>query len=95
MHREANVSDDPLAEPGYEGETDRSGKRQHRDQHQQIFEPARDIAAAGRPEAAIDDQLEGVGDPGRRRGRKNQCEHRGSDPPWIADGVAPDHVEIR
>ena len=59
MNGKADVGDDPLAEPADEIEADRGGQRHHQHQEQQILEPAGDIAAAG--EAAVDDQLEGVG----------------------------------
>ena len=61
VHREADVGDDPLAEPADEIEAGRGGERHDDHQHQQIFEPARDIAVCRRAEAAVDDQLEGIG----------------------------------
>ena len=48
VHREADVGDDALAEPGDEIEARRGGERHDDDQHQQIFEPARDVAGLAR-----------------------------------------------
>ena len=80
VHREADVGDDALAEPGDEIEAARGGERQHDDEHQQIFEPAGDLAGvAARGEAAVDDQLEGVGDAERRGGGDQQRERGGGD----------------
>ena len=51
VHGEADVGDGPLAEPRDEIEADRGGERHHADQHQQIFEPARDVARSPAPVA--------------------------------------------
>ena len=66
VHGEADVGDDPLAEPADEIEAHRGGERHDQHQEQQILEPAGDIAAARK--AAVDDQLEG--DRARRRSRR-------------------------
>ena len=64
VHRQADVGDGPLAEPGDEIEADRRRDRHHGDQHQQILEPAGEVAgrAGAAGEAFVDDQLEAVGD---------------------------------
>ena len=49
----------PARRASDEIEAHRRGQRHHDHEHQQILEPAGDVAAAG--EAAVDDQLEGVG----------------------------------
>ena len=57
VHREANVGDDPLAEPRDEVEARRGGERHDDDQRQQDVEPAGDIAgiaaARGKPRSMI------------------------------------------
>ena len=45
VHGEADVGDGALAEPGDEIETDRGRERHDADEQQEIFEPARDVAA--------------------------------------------------
>ena len=49
LHREADVGDGALAEPGDEIEADRGRERQHDDEHQQILEPAGEIAVVPAP----------------------------------------------
>ena len=43
VHREPDVGDGPLAEPGNEVEADCGGEGHHRNQHQQIFEPTPNV----------------------------------------------------
>ncbi len=72
MHREADVGDRPLAEPRDEIKTDRCSEGHHADEHEQIFEPARDVACAARAwgEPFVDDQLERIGHTRRRARRR-------------------------
>ena len=64
VHREPNVGDRSLAQPGYTIISDRRRNRENADEEQQIFEPARDVArgAGAMREAFVDDQLERVRD---------------------------------
>ena len=72
VHREADVGDDALAEPGDEVEARRGGDRHDHHQDEEVLEPRRDVAAA--PEAAVDDQLEGIR---HARGRR-RCDEQGA-----------------
>ena len=95
VNREADVGDGPLAQPRDEIKAHRGRQRHHRDQQQEVFEPAGE--AAGRAvvggEALVDDQLEGIGD--ARRGRRGEHEGDGGDRdmPRVADREPPDHAQ--
>ena len=98
MHREADVGDRPLAEPGDEIETDRGRERHHADEQQEIFEPARDIACGARAvrEAFVDDQLERIGHARRRAGGELAKRARRSRyGQGNAQRKAPDHPQVR
>ena len=91
VHGQPDVGDDPLADPRDEIEADGGGERHRQHQHQQIFEPAADVATAR--EAFVDDQLEGIGHARRRRRRDQQGDAGGEQLPRVMQRLAPHHAE--
>ena len=96
LHRNADVGDRPLAQPGDEIEAHRGGDRQHDDDHQQILERLADRRLAGPAgaEAAVDHPLEAVGDGERRRRRQAQEEQGRGNLLWISRRRPPDELQV-
>jgi hypothetical protein len=94
LHRQADVGDDALAQPGHGIEPYRRAQRQDDDNYQQVLEPAADVARiATAREAAVDDQAKARRDRQGRRGRHQQRQGCGQHPAGIGHCRSPDHPE--
>ena len=94
LHGEADIGDDPLAQPRNRIEANRRADCQHHDQQREVFEPARDVfGLAAAREAAVDDQLDRGRKAQRRRSGNHQGRPGGRYPARIGDGRRPDHSQ--